>query len=36
MRPDTAHTTTSGAIQLASFIVWTDEISEEALRQPRS
>jgi hypothetical protein len=34
--PDTALATTFGVHQLASFIVWTDEVSEEALRQPRS
>jgi transglutaminase-like putative cysteine protease len=33
---DTALATTFGVHQLASFIVWTDDVSEEALRQPRS
>jgi transglutaminase-like putative cysteine protease len=32
---DTALTTTFGVHQLASFTVWTDEVSEEALRQPQ-
>jgi transglutaminase-like putative cysteine protease len=33
---DTALTTTFGVHHLASFTVWTDAVSEEALRQPRS
>jgi transglutaminase-like putative cysteine protease len=32
---DTALTTTFGVHQLESFTVWTDEVSEEALRQPQ-
>jgi transglutaminase-like putative cysteine protease len=32
---DTALTTTFGVHQLVSFTVWTDEVSEEALRQPQ-
>jgi len=32
---DTALTTTFGVHPLASFTVWTDEVSEEALRQPQ-
>jgi transglutaminase-like putative cysteine protease len=32
---DTALTTTFGMNQLASFTVWTDEVSDEALRQPQ-
>jgi transglutaminase-like putative cysteine protease len=32
---DTALATTFGVHQLASFTVWTDEVSEEALRQPQ-
>ena len=32
---DTALTTTFGVNQLVSFTVWTEEISQEALRQPQ-
>jgi transglutaminase-like putative cysteine protease len=32
---DTALTTTFGVHQFVSFTVWTDEVSEEALRQPQ-
>jgi hypothetical protein len=32
---DIALTTTFGVHQLVSFTVWTDEVSEEALRQPQ-
>ena len=32
---DTALTTAFGVSQLASFTVWTDEVSEEALRHPQ-
>jgi len=33
---DTALTTTFGVNHLASFTIWTDEVSEKVLRQPRS